>query len=172
MLMHNSMHTSNEMANELSSKSLLANVLDINDDWIGINKKKEQEQQQIAQSPQQHIKQKKSNNSKLNNGSLMRDNSSVSQSGTDNSEPINGYMSNKDMLRKCLTAILKELRSITQKLKEDEDDEGKALDWKFAAMVIDRLCMVVFTVATLLSTVLILFTSKNIFKPSDPSHFY
>jgi hypothetical protein len=71
-----------------------------------------------------------------------------------------------------LHSILKELKTITQKLKDDKDDEGKSLDWKFAAMVIDRLCMVIFAFATFLSAILILFTSKNILKKSDPSFYF
>ena len=73
------------------------------------------------------------------------------------------------MLSKDLKFILKELRCITQKIKKDEYEEEKSLDWKFAAMVIDRLCMVLFYFATLISTCLILLTSKNFFKSSDLS---
>lgn len=161
----NSLNSTNELTNELSSKSLLANVLDINDDWIG-NKKRQQFQLQPQKS-----------NGSVPGAYLRRENSTLSNSGTDSSQMGSGtgetiYVSKNEMMRKCLMSILKELKTITQKLKEDEDDEEKALDWKFAAMVIDRLCMVVFAVATLLSAVLILFTSKNIFKPSDPSPFY
>jgi hypothetical protein len=67
-------------------------------------------------------------------------------------------------LKKTLHNILKELRFITQKVKDDEEEEGRQLGWKFAAMVIDRLCIIVFTVATFISTIAILFTSKNFFK--------
>ena len=73
------------------------------------------------------------------------------------------------MLSKDLNFILQELRCITQKIKKDEYEEEKSLDWKFAAMVIDRLCMVLFYLATFISTCLILLTSKNFFKSSDLS---
>lgn len=188
MLMSSINSTNNELSNELSSKSLLANVLDINDDWIGNNnnnssKKKplqdqappQQQHENLQMQQQQHIVKKslskKYHHQNENGGtSLRRENSNLSQSETSgDTAAALSYLSKGDTLRKSLGSILKELRTITQKLKEDEDDEGKALDWKFAAMVIDRLCMVVFAVATLLSAILILFTSKNIFKPSDPS---
>jgi len=61
-----------------------------------------------------------------------------------------------------LNMILKELQTITSKLKKE--DEEKSLDWKFAAMVIDRLCLVIFSLATFISTALTVFTSKNFFK--------
>jgi nicotinic acetylcholine receptor len=67
-----------------------------------------------------------------------------------------------------LNAILKELRCMTQKLKDDEEEEEQSLNWKFAAMVIDRLCMYFFAIATFISTALILFTSSNLYKSSDP----
>ena len=63
-----------------------------------------------------------------------------------------------------LNMILKELQTITNKLKKDKDDEEKSLDWKLAAMVIDRLCLVIFSLATFISTALTVFNSKNFFK--------
>jgi hypothetical protein len=170
-------NSSNEI-NELSSKSLLANVLDINDDLIG-NNKKNGFRNVSNKLKTKFLNDEMNNFNKIANGNgvignqshsayLRRENSNLSQSGTDSSQFGDSYFSKPDVLRKNLGSILKELRLITQKLKDDEEDEGKSLDWKFAAMVIDRLCMVVFAVATLLSAILILFTSKNIFKPSDP----
>lgn len=174
-LMGNSISSTNDPNNEhLNSRSLLANVLDLNDDWIG--KKKRLQQQQTQQNGGCSLKKRGGGG-----GASIDENNPSSLSSGDGGGGLGGngadlsasqYMGKNDMLRKCLSSILKELRMITAKLKEDEDDEGKALDWKFAAMVIDRLCMVVFAVATLLSAILILFTSKNIFKPSDPSQYY
>ncbi len=65
---------------------------------------------------------------------------------------------------KSLNLILSELQTITNKIKSDEDDEEKTDDCKFAAMVIDRLCLVFFSVSIFLSTVLTLFSAKNFFK--------
>lgn len=176
----NSLGSTVEFVNtEQSSKSLLANVLDINDDWIGGNKKLQQAQQAAMPSTTSGFLQSNGSVTNKRGAYLRRENSNLSQSGaTTDSSPFgsgnsNGhesfYMSKNEMMRKCLSSILKELRSITQKLREEEDEEENGLEWKFAAMVIDRLCMIVFAVATLLSAILILFTSKNIFKPSDPS---
>ena len=63
-----------------------------------------------------------------------------------------------------LALILKEIKKITKKVTSDEDNEERSLDWKFAAMVIDRLCLVIFSLATFISTALTVFTSKNFFK--------
>lgn len=73
---------------------------------------------------------------------------------------------------KELTLILKQLILITDKIKSDEKNEKKSLDWKFAAMVIDRLCIIFFTFATIISTALILMTSNNFFGDSDSSSDY
>ena len=67
-------------------------------------------------------------------------------------------------MKRNLGAILKELKVLTKKIEDDEEDEEKILGWKFAAMVIDRLCMIIFSFATLFATVIILLTSKNFFK--------
>ena len=63
-----------------------------------------------------------------------------------------------------LRMILKEIQTITRKIKGDEEDEEMSLDWKFAAMVIDRLCLIFFSMATFFSTAVILLTAKNFFK--------
>lgn len=73
-----------------------------------------------------------------------------------NKSELNAY-------RKIIGSILKELGKLTQKIKDDDDDEAKELKWKFAAMVIDRLCMWFFIISTLVCTVGILFTSPNFF---------
>jgi hypothetical protein len=52
------------------------------------------------------------------------------------------YSDNKELnLLKCnLECILREMKVVTMKLIENEDEEDKSLEWKFAAMVVDRLC--------------------------------
>lgn len=153
---------------------MLANVLDINDDFgvIGGGKKGSLFNRNSNYRSKMGNDQYGTNTmSQQYQIYLKRENSNLSQSGAENLNE-SSFLNNKtdvNLLRKNLGAILKEIRLITQKLKDDEDDESKSLNWKFAAMVIDRLCMVTFSFATLISTILILFTSENIFKPSDPS---
>lgn len=74
-----------------------------------------------------------------------------------NKSELNAY-------KKIIGAILKELGKLTQKIKDDDEDEAKELNWKFAAMVIDRLCMVFFIVSTAICTFGILFSAPNFFK--------
>jgi len=52
-----------------------------------------------------------------------------------------------------LTSLLRELRCITRRMRSDEEKEGETNDWKFAAMVIDRLCFWLFSVYLVLLTV-------------------
>ena len=103
---------------------------------------------------------------------LIRENSTYSHSSFDNNsnEIFLNIRSDICSLRKSLSLILKEICSITARVKASEEYENKELCWKFAAQVIDRLCMVVFAFLTILSTVFILFTSKNFFKNSDPGY--
>ena len=61
-----------------------------------------------------------------------------------------------------LLAILNELRYITHKIKEDNEANEETNDWKFAAMVIDRLCIWVFSVYMVVATVAIFFSSPNV----------
>ena len=53
-------------------------------------------------------------------------------------------------------------------MKDGDDEEEQSLNWKFAAMVIDRLCMYFFAFATFVSTVGILFMDSSVYRSSDP----
>ena len=61
-----------------------------------------------------------------------------------------------------LLAILNELRFITHKIKEDQDNADEINDWKFAAMVIDRLCVWVFTISMITTTAAVLISAPHI----------
>ena len=65
-------------------------------------------------------------------------------------------------LHRELSLILKEIRLITDKIKEDEESSSVEGDWKFAAMVIDRLCLIVYTIFTILATVAVLWTAPHV----------
>ena len=127
---------------DMTAKSLLANVLDINDDFGVITKPKK-------------------SNKKSDVLILKRENSAnLCDQCNDNL-----HSSKNDVAcRKLINTILKELKVLTKKIQDDAEDEEKELNWKFAAMVIDRLCMWIFAIATFFSTTLILLTSKNFFK--------
>ena len=58
--------------------------------------------------------------------------------------------------------ILKEIRVITEKLKEDDEAAAVEADWKFAAMVIDRLCLIVYTLFTIIASVAVIWTAPHV----------
>ena len=58
-----------------------------------------------------------------------------------------------EALRPELAAILAEVRCVTRKLREDDWNDEQTSDWKFAAMVIDRLSFWTLTVYLVVVTV-------------------
>lgn len=61
-----------------------------------------------------------------------------------------------------LGQILKELRMITDKLRKEDEAAEITNDWKFAAMVVDRLCLIIFTLFTVIATIAVLFSAPHI----------
>ncbi|BES90332.1 nicotinic acetylcholine receptor [Nesidiocoris tenuis] len=61
-----------------------------------------------------------------------------------------------------LGQILKELRVITDKLRKEDEAAEITNDWKFAAMVVDRLCLIIFTLFTVIATIAVLFSAPHI----------
>ena len=62
-----------------------------------------------------------------------------------------------------LQCILKELKFITNRMKLQEEEAEIIGDWKFAAMVIDRFCLIVFTAFTIITTLAVLCSAPHIF---------
>ena len=52
---------------------------------------------------------------------------------------------------------------ITEKLKEEEEAAAVLADWRFAAMVLDRLCLIFFTAFTVIATLMVLGTAPHVF---------
>ena len=86
-----------------------------------------------------------------------------------------------------LQCILKELKFITNRMKMQEEEDEVISDWKFAAMVIDRFCLIIFTAFTVITTIAVLCSAPHIFvreagsacylfhlpaSPDPCSHFY
>ena len=61
-----------------------------------------------------------------------------------------------------LQALLRELRFITARIRKDDEIREIISDWKFAAMVVDRFCLIVFTLFTVVATIAILLTAPHI----------
>nr|AJE70265.1 nicotinic acetylcholine receptor alpha7 subunit [Apis mellifera] len=64
--------------------------------------------------------------------------------------------------RNELMMILKEIKIITDQLKSEELNTKVTNDWKFAAMVIDRMCLIIFTLFTIIATIAVLLSAPHI----------
>ncbi|XP_075995643.1 neuronal acetylcholine receptor subunit alpha-7-like [Genypterus blacodes] len=60
-----------------------------------------------------------------------------------------------------LSLILEEVRYISRRFRSQDEEEKLCSEWKFAAAVIDRLCLVAFSVFTILCTIGILMSAPN-----------
>lgn len=60
-----------------------------------------------------------------------------------------------------LNQILEEVRYIARRFRGQDEDETVCNEWKFAAAVIDRLCLVAFSLFTILCTIGILMSAPN-----------
>jgi nicotinic acetylcholine receptor len=112
---------------ERSSRSLLANVLDMDDDFRPATLRTPHS------TPGWRI-------------------------GGSHEDPIAATVSHHPCLgaHRELSLILKELRMITDKIRKDDEAADITNEWKFAAMVVDRLCLIVFTLFTIIATVAVL----------------
>ena len=62
----------------------------------------------------------------------------------------------------CFQCILKELKFITNRMKIHDEELDIISDWKFAAMVIDRFCLITFTAFTVITTIAVLLSAPHI----------
>lgn len=60
-----------------------------------------------------------------------------------------------------LQAILEEVRYMADRFREQDEAESVADQWKFAGAVIDRLCLVAFSVFNIICTISILMSAPN-----------
>lgn len=140
---HMSMQIRDLELRDRSSKSLLANVLDIDDDY----------RTNTYQSSSHHT-------------SFYRHHEDTTTgSGT---SPGVGVIHTSGAGTSCigphreLTLILKELQTITAKIRRDDTASEITNDWKFAAMVVDRLCLIIFTLFTVIATIAVLLSAPHI----------
>jgi hypothetical protein len=66
--------------------------------------------------------------------------------------------------RSDIRMIMLELKFLTDYVRKEEAEDDVSLDWKFSAMVIDRLCLVLFTIMTTIFSYVTLFSAPNFFK--------
>ncbi|XP_018022912.1 acetylcholine receptor subunit alpha-type acr-16 [Hyalella azteca] len=129
---------------ERSSKSLLANVLDIDDDFRA----------HTLPHPGH------TTNNSTSVGGIMR----IPHTGhsVDDTHLVHTCMS---QCTRELNLILKEIKVITDKLRKDDEEYEVTNDWRFAAMVVDRMCLIVFTLFTVTATVAVLLSAPHIMVP-------
>lgn len=60
-----------------------------------------------------------------------------------------------------LAKILEEVRYIAKRFHDQDEEESVCNEWKFAASVIDRLCLMAFSLFTILCTIGILMSAPN-----------
>uniref|UniRef100_A0A8D8VS29 Neuronal acetylcholine receptor subunit alpha-7 n=1 Tax=Cacopsylla melanoneura TaxID=428564 RepID=A0A8D8VS29_9HEMI len=120
---------------ERSSKSLMANVLNIDDDF-----------RHTAPTPM-------GNSSNFIRSVLPFSGISIEDSASS---------SQCSVTQKELRLILKELQFITARMKKADEEADTISDWKFAAMVVDRLCLIVFTLFTIIATITVLLSAPHI----------
>ncbi|CAG2166034.1 unnamed protein product [Oppiella nova] len=61
-----------------------------------------------------------------------------------------------------LTPIFRELKFITNRMRREDELLEIISEWKFAAMVIDRLCLILFTTFAVISTAVCLFSAPHL----------
>lgn len=81
---------------------------------------------------------------------------------TADSPPAQPYIGFGGFPHKKLKEILFELEFITNRMRRHDDITELISEWKFAATVLDRLCLIVFTGFTILSTALCLISAPQL----------
>lgn len=137
---------------ERSSKSLLANVLDIEDDI-----------RHYSLGPG-------GNTSATLNSAYMRGTSTTSSMhhAHQHSSSTGAVALSLDDSGSCSVAqrelqlILKEIQFITGRMQKNDEEAAIISDWKFAAIVMDRFCLIVFTLFTIVATLVVLCSAPHI----------
>ena len=73
-------------------------------------------------------------------------------------------LGNMEFICSELRTIILHLSTLTRHAQREEEHDIVSQDWKFVAMVVDRLCLILFTTAMALFTGLTLFSTPNFFK--------
>lgn len=140
-----------------SSRSLLANVLDLDDDLRSSTRSYPGARSQVAPMPEHMVEQQHAS-------MMMGGGGGVAGGGGGTAAGAASAVAAASCLgpHRELSLILKELRMITDKLRKDEEDEETTNDWKFAAMVVDRMCLYIFTFFTVAATIAVLMSAPHV----------
>ncbi|XP_014298481.1 acetylcholine receptor subunit alpha-type acr-16 [Microplitis demolitor] len=123
-----------------SSKSLIANVLDMNDDY----------------RLKPTVSSVSSTYARTSGHDTPRRPTTVEE--TTIGMPYNGTSCHYSELKN----ILSELQFITKRMKKADWEAEVISDWKFAAMAVDRLCLIVFSLFTVIATIAVLLSAPHI----------
>lgn len=85
----------------------------------------------------------------------------VGRGGEDEMLLPTGHSSSLGSLEPELNKILDEVRYIAKRFRDQDENEAVCNEWKFAASVIDRLCLMAFSLFTVLFTFGILMSAPN-----------
>ncbi|XP_067351916.1 neuronal acetylcholine receptor subunit alpha-7a isoform X2 [Channa argus] len=85
----------------------------------------------------------------------------VGRAGEDEMLLSTGQSSSMGSVEPELAKILDEVRYIAKRFRDHDNDESVCNEWKFAASVIDRLCLMAFSLFTILCTIGILMSAPN-----------
>ncbi|XP_028257594.1 neuronal acetylcholine receptor subunit alpha-7-like isoform X2 [Parambassis ranga] len=85
----------------------------------------------------------------------------VGRAGEDEVLLSAGQISTGGSLELEMAKILDEVRYIAKRFRNQDEDESVCNEWKFAASVIDRLCLMAFSLFTILCTIGILMSAPN-----------
>jgi len=107
-----------------------------------------------------HCNHLKDQNYQHNNHHQLSDNDPLSLDYS-NESPSQSYATLNLQNRKT-REILSEIRFITNRMRRDDDIRELIAEWKFAATVIDRLCLIVFSLFTVISTALCLLSAPQL----------
>lgn len=132
---------------ERSSKSLLANVLDIEDDF-------------------RHCGVGPGGATATLNSTYMRTGASTHHAHQHSSSSAAAISLDDSgscsVAQKELQLILKEIQFITNRMRKADEEADIISDWKFAAIVMDRFCLIVFTMFTIIATLVVLCSAPHI----------
>jgi hypothetical protein len=161
----------------IKSKSILANVYDackndfLFDDNYGIKLKEEKTLKPLKIIPKISKFYSKTNDffkiiSEIDFKILAENHSTEEILASTLKLTLNDKINNYEfvLFKKQTLLLLKEIRKITKKMRIQDGNTRKSLEWKYAGYVIDRLCLYLFTVITITSTCALLITSPNFFK--------
>src|SRR6218665_456756 len=169
--------TAAELIQQNSSRSLLANVLDLDDDFLLLNitgvkayagskafAHNNHDHNCVWAPNDRHPTAEQADQQEPNETSCIWQ--IPDSTGLDSTRPSGNEVVGAapvEAATECglLIAVLKEVRFLTGRIRSDGVRQEICNDWKFAAMVIDRVCLWMFTLFTIVSTGAILFSAPQ-----------